>query len=298
MTTIGSLRTAGRCSTPNTCNATVQAGCAIDRHAARRPGRPQRRRGRHGQRHALHRQLRQHRSRPSTCAAATPLTSPAAQPTTSRGPSPRSRIPASGDTICTSRSIRRSTASTCATRRTTRWSSSTPNVCNGGHLAACATLEPPTIHTGAEPRRGHARPHHADAVHRRRGRQRRLGDRRGALQRAEHLRLPSPPARRGARLRPVGWRTTPPSRPRTPPPHPVGSHWSIPEPATRELRWMRRGAADGGGGRHAGRDRGLRPHAHDLRGRLWKRRDRCDRCARRPRLRRRPPGAAALFCTR
>ena len=54
------------------------------------------------------------------------------------------------------------------------------------------------------PRVGRARPTDPDAVHRQRGRQRRLGDRRVALQRADHQRLPASRARRadpGARRR-------------------------------------------------------------------------------------------------
>ena len=64
------------------------------------------------------------------------------------------------------------------------------NVCNGAHLAACATLNPPEIHTGADPESVAPRPAHPDPVHRQRGRQRRLGDRRVALRRADHQRLP------------------------------------------------------------------------------------------------------------
>ena len=113
----------------NTCNATVQIGMRSDRHPARRSNRSERRRGRPGERHALHRQLRQHDLglRPARLQRRRSLR---LRDRHARDGHPVRRTTASSTTL-RGRRRRRCTPSTSSIRRTTPLLVVDTNVCNG-----------------------------------------------------------------------------------------------------------------------------------------------------------------------
>ena len=164
------------------------------------------------------------------------------------------------------------------------------DVCNGAHLAGCATLDPPTIHTGAQP---------AGVV---------LDARTQTLYVADELGddVSVIDATRCNAQITLGCRHRPPAVALAAPGGVAVDgieHTAYVTTASdgvalidtrrcsaRRTEGCARAAADRAGGRHAGRDRGRRPHAHDLRCRLRKRCKRCSLRARRPGLRRPRPG--------
>ena len=140
----------GRCSTraPATRPCSRDATSSADSSAtAIGPPTPA---GRPRQPDPVHGQLRQHRSQRLICVAATPPTSPAARPHT---PGTVTVAPINGLRGRAFWLVVDAPLHTVyvVNQKDDTVSAIDTNVCNGSHLSACATLQPPTVHTGEDP---------------------------------------------------------------------------------------------------------------------------------------------------